>query len=66
VLGNFASHARRRNERFSAGFVDPYSSAAARGPDGLPPPVSEPESWLLRTGGEVAKEPDAEHGEAAA
>jgi hypothetical protein len=65
VLGNFASHARRRGERVSPAFVDPYSSAAERGPDGQPPPVSAPESWLLRSGGVVAREAEAEYGVAA-
>ncbi len=59
VLGNFASHALRRGECVSSGYVDPYSSAAERGPDGFPPPVSRPESWLLRTGGIVVREPEA-------
>lgn len=65
VLGNFASHALRRGERVNSAFVDPYSSAAGRGPDGEPPPVSEPESWLLRSGGLVAREAEAEYGLAA-
>jgi REP element-mobilizing transposase RayT len=61
VLGNFASHARRRGEPAPDGFVDPYSSAAERGPDGEPPPVSAPRSWLLRSRGELAREPVAEY-----
>ena len=65
VLGNFASHARRRGERVPDGFVDPYSSAAERGPDGEPPPVSAPQSWLLRSAGVVAGEPVAEYATAA-
>lgn len=44
VLGNFASHARRWGEPLGPAFVDEYSSAAARGPDGEPPPVSAPET----------------------
>jgi REP element-mobilizing transposase RayT len=32
VLGNHASHARRRGEPVANGFVDPYSSAILRGP----------------------------------
>jgi hypothetical protein len=51
VLGNFASHAARRGERVEPGFVDPYSSAARLGPDGLPPPVSPPRTWLLASAG---------------
>ncbi len=43
VLGNFASHARRRGERTSAGWVDPYSSA------GLPDPGPERPAWPWRT-----------------
>src|SRR6266568_4969813 len=65
VLGNFASHARRRGEPLEPGWVDPYSSAAPHGPDGLPPPVSEPRSWLLRSRGPVAREPIAREPEAA-
>jgi len=46
VLGNFASHARRRGERVPAKWVDPFSSAglAASALD----VVSPPRSWLLR------------------
>ncbi len=51
VLGNFASHAARRGERLGADHVDPYSSSAETGPDGQPPPVSRPETWLLCTRG---------------
>jgi REP-associated tyrosine transposase len=66
VLGNFASHARRRGERVRSRFVDPYSSAAERGPDGEPPPVSEPRSWLLRSARVVvAREPVVEYPAAA-
>jgi len=65
VLGNFASHARRRGEPLGPAFVDEYSSAAPRGPDGEPPPVSAPECWLLRGGGTAAREPGAEYGVAA-
>lgn len=57
VLGNFVSHALRRGERVSAAYVDAYSSAVERGPDGLPPPVSATKSWLLRSA--VAREPVA-------
>lgn len=56
VLGNFASHAARRGESISAAFVDPYSSAAEHGPDGEPPPVSAPRSWLIRHRGKAATE----------
>jgi hypothetical protein len=59
VLGNFASHAVRRGDALPRAFVDPYSSAAALGPDGERPPVSEPASWLLRTRGLVLREPEA-------
>jgi len=64
VLGNLASHALRRGEPVPLGFVDPFSSGAERGPDGEPPPVSRPESWLLRSGS-FAREPVAEYGAAA-
>ncbi len=59
VLGNFASHAERRGERLDASYVDPYSSAAARGPDSLAPPVSPPRTWLLATHGTMAREGEA-------
>lgn len=65
VLGNFASHARRRGEHVPADFVDPYSSAAPIGPDGLPPPVSPPRTWLLASGGVIAREPGAVYAAAA-
>lgn len=55
VLGNFASHAARRGEPVDPGYVDPYSSAAPAGPDGRSPPVSAPRSWLLASGGIVAR-----------
>ncbi len=61
VLGNFASHAARRGEDVPPGFVDPFSSAAAYGPDGCRPPVSEPCSWLLRARGSIAREPEASY-----
>jgi REP element-mobilizing transposase RayT len=57
VLGNFASHARRRGERLSARYVDRFSSASGRGPMTVQlrlfdePATSEAETWLLRTGG---------------
>ncbi len=65
VVGNFASHAERRGEYVPADFVDPYSSAAAVGPDGLPPPVSRPRTWLLATHGAIAREPEAVYAVAA-
>jgi putative transposase len=61
VIGNFASHAARRGEALGAGYVDPFSSAVALGPDGLPPPVSPPGSWLLASRGAVAREPEASY-----
>lgn len=61
VLGNFVSHRRREGEPIAPRFVDPFSSAAPRGPDGEPPPVSPPESWLLRSVGLAANEAEAEH-----
>ena len=61
VLGNFASHAARRGEAPAAGWVDRYSSAAPRGPDGLPPPVSAPRSWLLLAAGGRVAEGEAEY-----
>lgn len=57
VLGNYASHARRRGEAVPDGFVDPCSSAAPIGLDGLPPAVRPPRTWLLA--GAVAREPEA-------
>jgi REP element-mobilizing transposase RayT len=55
VLGNFASHILR-GVRIDDGPVDPYSSAAAVGPDGRAPPISEPRSWLLRSRASAARE----------
>ncbi len=43
VLGNFASHARRRGERLPAGFVDPFSSSAFRPAGAAPGPTERPE-----------------------
>jgi putative transposase len=65
LLGNFASHALRRGESVPSGFVDPYSSEAASGPDGGAPPVARPRSWLLRTRGSVASEPESAYTAAA-
>lgn len=65
VVGNFASHAERRGERIVGECSDPYSSAARRGPDGLPPPVSPPRSWLLSARGNVVREPEAVYAMAA-
>ncbi len=54
VVGNFASHARRRGERVPDGFVDPFSSAGAAVPRGAQmslwpsAPTSAPSTWLLR------------------
>jgi hypothetical protein len=60
VLGNHRRHAVRWGERSAA--ADEYSSAAAFDgwkhasakvappPDGKPPPVSPPKTWLLRVG----------------
>ena len=45
VLGNFASHARRRGERVAEAFVDPFSSAG----EGRAL-VREPTTWLLSRG----------------
>lgn len=64
VLGNFASHVERRGGRVPDGWADPHSSVAERGPDGLPPPVSRPSSWLLGGAG-LAREREAEYGRAA-
>lgn len=55
VLGNFASHARRRGEPVRDGFVDPFSSSSATQPRGTQAslwpeaPTRAPETWLLRT-----------------
>ncbi len=65
VLGNFASHAIRRGERPDPSNIDAYSSGAERGPDGMPPPVSSPATWLLATRGNLAKEPEAAYAAAA-
>jgi REP element-mobilizing transposase RayT len=48
VLDNHAGHQRRRGARVPAGFIDPHASETALGPDGLPPPVSPPRTWLLQ------------------
>lgn len=54
VRGNFASHAARRGEPMPAGWVDPFSSAAATAPRFgqcalWPAPVTRTaETWLLR------------------
>lgn len=54
VVGNFASHAARRDERVRDGWVDPYSSAAVRAPRSdqptlfAAPVVRPPRTWLLR------------------
>jgi REP element-mobilizing transposase RayT len=63
VLGNLASHARRSGAAPPRG-VDPYSSAAALGPDGLSPPVVPPRTWLLRSACGRAGEPAAAYGQA--
>ncbi len=53
VRGNFASHAARRGEPLSAGWVDPYSSAGATAPrvaqgSFWTDPVTRPaQTWLL-------------------
>ncbi len=49
VLGNFANHATRWGERVSSGWVDPFTSAAARAPRSLwaAPCTSSPRTWLL-------------------
>jgi putative transposase len=69
VVGNFASHAQRGGAFVPRDFVDPYSSAADRGPDGLPAPVSPPRSWLLATATVraivLAREPEAAYAAAA-
>ncbi len=55
VVGNFASHARRRGEPVREGFVDPFSSAAvkarraAQGVLFAEPVTSAAGTWLLRT-----------------
>lgn len=46
VIGNFASHARRRGEEVPERFRDPYVSTA-RANRHL---VSDPQTWLLRAG----------------
>lgn len=48
VLGNFSSHAARRGDALPDGYVDRYSSAATRCPDGELPPVTVPRTWLMR------------------
>lgn len=55
VVGNFASHAARRDEPVREGWVDPYSSAAVRTPRTAQPslfdaPAVRPaRTWLLRS-----------------
>lgn len=57
VVGNFASHARRRGEPLPDGWVDPFSSAVVKVPRAaqqvlFPQAVtSEAGTWLLRTSG---------------
>ena len=51
VLGNFSSHAARRGDALPDGYVDRYSSAATRCPDGELPPVTVPRTWLMRVRG---------------
>lgn len=55
VVGNFASHARRRGEPLRDGWVDPFSSAVVKMPraaqgtlfaEGV---TDSPRTWLLRT-----------------
>ncbi len=54
VVGNFASHARRRGEPVRAGWVDPFSSAtvkmprAAQGVLFAEPVTSAAGTWLIR------------------
>ncbi|MGB8929902.1 MAG: transposase [Anaeromyxobacteraceae bacterium] len=56
VVGNFASHAARRNEPMRQGWVDPFSSAAGKTPRSAQvamfpePPVRPAKTWLLRQG----------------
>jgi hypothetical protein len=56
VVGNFASHAARRNELMRQGWVDPFSSASAKAPRGAQvslfpeSPVRPAKTWLLRQG----------------
>jgi hypothetical protein len=55
VLGNFASHARRRGERMRDGWVDPFSSARVKVPRAAQQTLfvegvtEKPRTWLLRT-----------------
>jgi hypothetical protein len=57
VLGNFASHARRRGERVSPEWVDPYASTGVREPRHAQrafwpePATREAKTWLLRSAG---------------
>ncbi len=60
VLGNFESHAERRGEpRSTKGWVDPFSSAAAKAPRDAQPslffeaPTADAQGWLLRQGANV-------------
>jgi REP element-mobilizing transposase RayT len=56
VLGNFASHAARRNEPMRPAWVDPFSSTAGKTPRTaqvslFPEPAVRPaKTWLLRQG----------------
>ncbi len=66
VLGNFASHARRRGEPVREGFVDRFSSAATSPPRSgqaslwLEPITRSPATWLLGTTGSSPSVPRAD------
>jgi REP element-mobilizing transposase RayT len=74
VKGNFASHAARRGEPMPPDWVDPYSSAAIKGPRvgqlelWGESPTRGAETWLLRTEGNPGRrgtsvrEPEAAYG----
>lgn len=57
VIGNFASHARRRGERVPEGFRDRFSSAVVKAPRSaqgvlfVDPVTEEAGTWLLRNAG---------------
>ncbi len=49
VLGNFASHARRRGEQVGSTWLDPFAIDPSRPLAGSSPALSAPRTWLLTT-----------------
>jgi REP element-mobilizing transposase RayT len=48
VLGNYAHHAKQWGDTVAENELDPFSSARRDGAE--PPPVSDPQTWLLKVG----------------